>query len=100
MSDVPLGQTGSLEAAPAVGISPFKASWRRFSRNKLAVGGLIVLGLSVLACFGGPLLFPFGPEDADFDYIQAPIDFSSPHLFGTDGLGHDLLLRVLAGGQV
>jgi oligopeptide transport system permease protein len=100
MSDVPLGQAGLLEAAPAVGLSPFKASWRRFSRNKLAVGSMVILILIVLLCFGGPLLFPFGPEDADFDNISAPIHLFSIHPFGTDDFGRDLLLRVLDGGQV
>ncbi len=100
MSDVPVGQTGLLEAAPAVGLSPFMASWRRFSRNKLAVGSLIILAVIIVACYGGPWLFPFGPEDADFDNISAPIDLFSLHPFGTDEFGRDLLLHVLDGGQV
>jgi oligopeptide transport system permease protein len=100
MSDVPAGQAGLLEAAPAVGLSPFKASWRRFSRNRLAVGSMVILILIVLLCFGGPLLFPFGSEDADFDNISAPVNLFSIHLFGTDEFGRDLLLRVLEGGQV
>ena len=99
MSDAAAG-TPSLESAPAVGLSPFKASWRRYSRNKLAFGSMIILLLIVLACFGGPLLFPFGPEDADFENIAAPIDLFSLHPFGTDEFGRDLLLRVLVGGRV
>jgi len=100
MSDVPVGQAGLLEAAPAVGLSPFKASWRRFSRNKLAVGSLIILALIIVACYGGPWLFPYGPEDADFENISAPVNLFSLHPFGTDDFGRDLLLRVLDGGQV
>jgi oligopeptide transport system permease protein len=61
---------------------------------------VVVLVLIILACFVGPFLFPFTGEDADFDYIGAPIDFSSAHLFGTDDFGRDLLVRVLEGGQV
>ena len=100
MSDVPVGQAGLLEAAPAVGLSPFKASWRRFSRNKLAVGSLTILALIIVACYGGPWLFPYGPEDADFENISAPVNLFSLHPFGTDDFGRDLLLRVLDGGQV
>ncbi len=100
MSDVPVGQAGLLEAAPAVGLSPFRASWRRFSRNRLAVGSMAILILIVLLCFAGPLVFPFGPEDADFDNISAPVNLFSIHPFGTDEFGRDLLLRVLDGGQV
>ncbi len=100
MSDVPVGQAELLEAAPAVGLSPFRASWRRFSRNRLAVGSMAILILIVLLCFAGPLVFPFGPEDADFDNISAPVNLFSIHPFGTDEFGRDLLLRVLDGGQV
>lgn len=100
MSDLAANRLDALETATVVGLSPFKASWRRFCRNKLAVGSLVLLLLIVLACFGVPLVVPFGPEDADFDNIAAPIDLLSRHPFGTDEFGRDLLLRVLAGGQV
>jgi oligopeptide transport system permease protein len=100
MTDAVAGAPVALETASAAGLSPFKASWRRYSRNKLAVGSMIILLMIALACFGGPLVFPFGPEDADFDNISAPIDLISIHPFGTDEFGRDLLLRVLVGGQV
>jgi oligopeptide transport system permease protein len=100
MSDAVASNPAVLETASAVGLSPFKASWRRFSRNTLALGSMVILLLIALACFGGPLLFPYGPEDADFDNISAPIDLFSIHPFGTDGFGRDLLLRVLEGGQI
>ena len=83
-----------------VGLSPFRASLRRFSQNHLAVVSCVVLLLIVLACYVGPELFPFTEEDADFDNISAPIDFFSLHPFGTDDLGRDLLIRVLDGGRV
>jgi oligopeptide transport system permease protein len=95
MSDV-----AATEPAPTVGLSPFKASWRRYSRNTLALGSMIILLLIALACFGGPLLFPYGTEDADFENISTPINLFSMHPFGTDEFGRDLLLRVLVGGQV
>ena len=100
MSDVAAGAPVPLETANAAGLSPFEASWRRYSRNKLAVGSMLVLLLIALACFCGPLLFPYTSEDADFDNIAAPIDLFSIHPFGTDEFGRDLLLRVLEGGQV
>jgi oligopeptide transport system permease protein len=100
MSDVAAGTAPPVEAAAGKGLSPFKASWRRFSRNKLAVGSMVILVLIGLACYGAPWFFPFGPEDADFENISAPIDLFSLHPFGTDEFGRDLLLRVLDGGQV
>ncbi len=84
----------------AAGLSPARASWRRFSRNRLALGSLVILALIVIVCFFGPLVVPYGVNDADFDNVQAPVDLFSRHPFGTDEFGRDLLLRVLVGGQV
>ncbi|UPH72629.1 ABC transporter permease subunit [Abyssibius alkaniclasticus] len=73
---------------------------RRFRQNRLAMAGLVVLGLIVLACFLGPYAFPFTGEDADFTAIALPVDLLSAHPFGTDNFGRDLLVRTLEGGQV
>ncbi len=100
MSDVAARPDRPLEAAIAAGQSPFMASWRRFSRNKLAVGSMVILALIAIACFVGPLFYPYAPDEADFDNISAPMDLMSAHPFGTDELGRDLLLLVLDGGQV
>jgi len=105
MSELSLGNIGGTnpeprQSQPAVGQSPLARSWRRYRRNRLALGSLATLGLIVVACFLGPLLFPYTQDDADFDNIAAPIDLFSLHPFGTDEFGRDLLLRVLLGGQV
>ena len=81
-------------------LSTFQLQLRRFARNRLAMVSLVVLALIVLGCFAGPLAFPFTGEDADFDFIAAPIDLFSAHPFGTDDFGRDLLVRVMEGGQV
>jgi oligopeptide transport system permease protein len=85
---------------PRVGVSPFRASLGRFAGNHLAVVSSFILLLMAAACFLGPFLFPFSADDADFDNLSAPIDLLSPHVFGTDDLGRDLLLRVLDSGRV
>ena len=100
MSDVAASAGQPLETAASIGQSPLKASWRRFSRNKLAVISMIILGLITVACFAGPLLIPYSPEDFDYENTSAPIDLFSAHPFGTDDFGRDLLLLVLDGGQV
>ena len=81
-------------------LSTFQMQLRRFAGNRLAMVSVLVLALIVLGCFAGPLAFPFTGEDADFDYIAAPVDLGSPHPFGTDDFGRDLLVRVMEGGQV
>lgn len=80
--------------------SPARAALRRFLRNRMALACTVLLAAIVLFCFAGPFCFPFSGEDADFDYISSPIDFGSPHLFGTDDFGRDLLVRVMEGGRV
>ncbi len=72
----------------------------RFRQNRLAMTSLVILTLIVLACFFGPLFFPFTGEDANFDAINQGVDFTSIHLFGTDDFGRDLLVRTLEGGRV
>lgn len=84
----------------AKSLSTFQLQMRRFGRNRMAMVSVGLLLLIALACFLGPFAFPFTGEDADFDFIGAPVDFASPHLFGTDDFGRDLLVRVLEGGRV
>ncbi len=80
-------------------LSTFQLQVRRFGANRLAMVSLALVLIAV-ACFVGPFAFPFTGEDADFDFISAPVDFGSPHWFGTDDFGRDLLVRVLEGGRV
>jgi oligopeptide transport system permease protein len=98
MTDI--AQPAVLSPAPAKGMSPFRASLYRFTRNRLAVISLVILAGIILACFVAPLFMPYTAEDADFENLSAPMDFFSLHPFGTDDLGRDLLIRVLDGGQV
>ncbi|HQY43197.1 MAG TPA: ABC transporter permease subunit [Paracoccaceae bacterium] len=88
------------DAAAPRPLSTFRLQLRRFAANRLAMLSVWILAAIILICFVGPYAFPFTGEDADFDYISAPIDLSSPHLFGTDDFGRDLLVRVLEGGRV
>jgi len=99
MSDPALA---AMTAAPVArkGRSQLREAMRRFRRNHLAVVSLVILAVIVLACFAGPFLLPFGPDDADFDRISMPPDVASGHFFGTDELGRDLLARTLTGGRI
>jgi oligopeptide transport system permease protein len=104
MSDLtvppPLGLPGEPAEGIPVGLSPFRASLRRFSKNHLAVVSIVVLTLIVIGCVFGPMLYPEDTELGDFDNISAPMDLLSIHPFGTDEQGRDLLYRVLTGGRL
>jgi peptide/nickel transport system permease protein len=70
---------------------------RRFVGRPLAVGGLAVVVLFVLAAILAPILAPGGPAKSDFDAVlSAP---SGAHLFGTDDLGRDVFARVVYGAR-
>lgn len=72
----------------------------RFSRNKMAVLSLWVLGLIVAFVVIAPLVSPFSYDDTDWDMISIPPDWASGHFFGTDMTGRDLLVRVAEGGRI
>ena len=71
--------------------------WRRFRRHPGAMVGAVVLTILILAVLMAGLS-PYDPEKSDIkNRFQPP---SWDHLFGTDGLGRDVLVRILYGGRV
>jgi peptide/nickel transport system permease protein len=79
-------------------LSPGRLAWRRFRRHKLAMLSAVVLILLAIVVFFPHILTDFGPlERTDADQYAGP---SATHLLGTDNLRHDLLSRVLYGGQI
>jgi len=74
-------------------------AWRRFTANKLAVIGLvIILGLVFLAIFA-PLLAPHSPYIGDL--AKARLLSPGPgHWLGTDDQGRDILSRLIYGSRL
>ncbi|MCT7668066.1 nickel transporter permease [Shinella kummerowiae] len=74
-------------------------AWRRFTANRLAVIGLvIILGLVVLAAFA-PLLAPHSPYIGDL--AKARLLSPGPgHWLGTDDQGRDILSRLIYGSRL
>ncbi|RUW62799.1 nickel transporter permease [Mesorhizobium sp. M7A.F.Ca.US.008.03.1.1] len=73
-------------------------AWRRFSANRLAfLGLLIIIALLVIAALAG-VLAPYSPTFGDLKNARllAP---SAEHWFGTDDLGRDILSRILYGSR-
>ncbi|HBU82291.1 MAG TPA: ABC transporter permease [Paenibacillus sp.] len=78
--------------------SLWKLSMRRLLKNKLAVGGLIVVLLMFVACFIGPLFSPYTDNKINMAAMkQGP---GIHHWLGTDALGRDVLTRVLMAGRI
>ena len=73
---------------------------RRLMRNRAAVVASVILISMTLAVIVGPWLVPFDYDFTDWGNIAVPPDLASGHLFGTDSLGRDLLMRTLYGGRI
>src|SRR5690348_146282 len=94
--------------AAAIRVQPVPASsirqrslWQdavdRFTRNRLAMIGAVVIGVLLFIAAFGPLLTPYDNLRQDWDAMAAPP--SPAHWMGTDDLGRDLLSRILAGAR-
>ncbi|SDB47548.1 ABC transporter permease [Belnapia rosea] len=77
--------------------SPGRRALRRFLRHRLAVFGLVVVALFLLAAILAPWIAPADPLQTSWTAIRKPP--SLEHLFGTDENGRDVLSRVLYGAR-
>lgn len=73
-------------------------AWRQFRRHKLAMLGLIVFLLMVVATFIGSPLYPQEIDTIDFSVSGGTLSLQHP--FGADDLGRDILGRILWGGRI
>lgn len=87
--------------------SPLQLFWRRFRRDRVAMGALIfIVALILVAVFAGPITKLFGAPEPNLQQTEALDDFGLPagpsaeHLFGVDPIGRDVFSRVLYGAQV
>ena len=88
-----------VDLAPA-GRSPWRDARVRFLRNRAAVASVVVLTLITLACVFGPMLLPNAFDSVDWNLMSNAPTRAGWHLFGTDELGRDLLVRTLIGGRI
>ena len=72
-------------------------AWNRFRRNKLAMFGLIVVGIIVLLAIAGPILSSYTYEEFTANKNAMP---SAQHLFGTDKFGRDIFTRIMYGARI
>ena len=95
------------------GSSLWRDAWRRLLKNKLAVFGMIVVVVIVLASVIGPTViqratgyaYDVIPKESRLNKSFAPFrspegGFSWTHPMGTDNAGRDIFARVLSGGQI
>jgi peptide/nickel transport system permease protein len=78
--------------------SEWRRIWGRLSRNPMAMGGLVLVLGWVLVALLAPWIAPYDPIEQNVMNRLAPP--SPEHWLGVDGLGRDILSRVIYGGRV
>jgi len=85
-------------------------AWRRLSRNRAAVAGIVVIVFFVLVAIFAPLIAPINPTIQTSNnslrlpswvHIADPRRTGSPsNILGTDAIGRDLLSQLIYGARV
>lgn len=87
------------------GRSLWQDAFHRFTRNKMAMAGLVVLSLIFLFAISGPFIAAWSYDDIDWAVMGNAATMGQPsietgHYFGTDDLGRDLFARTVQGSQI
>lgn len=94
------GDVGSSPEGSRLGLGGWSDTVAAFSRNRLAVFGLVVVFVLCLVALTAPLLAPYDPVqpgDLATEWQVAP---SAAHLLGTDQAARDVLSRLLYGARI
>lgn len=83
------------DARPASQIS---RAWGRYRANRVALVGLAICILMIVAAVFAPQVAPYGYDETDYAAALKPAG-SPGHLLGTDQLGRDILSRLIFGLQ-
>lgn len=95
-------------AAPAMaadqGKSLFKRNLENFTENRLALASAVLVLIFVLMAIFAPWIAPHDPNETDlFRRLQAPAWVPGGewgYLLGCDGLGRDILSRIIYGSRI
>jgi oligopeptide transport system permease protein len=91
-------QQSEAEKISKPSLSYWKDVTVRFRKNKLAIFGIILLGLLIFMAIFGPYMTPYDYATNDLsNKNQSP---SSEHWFGTDDLGRDVFARTWEGARI
>lgn len=78
-------------------VSFWKEVFIRFSHNKMAIAGLVILAIIILMAITVPMFSQYKYSDQLGVYNSPP---SAQFWFGTDDLGRDIFVRIWAGARI
>jgi peptide/nickel transport system permease protein len=72
--------------------------WQRFRKHRLAMIGMIILGVLIILAIGAPIFAPDDPNQTNIRfYRKGP---SAAHILGNDSSGRDVWSRLLRAGRI
>ncbi len=72
--------------------------WSIFRRHRLAMVGMVVMGVLIAVAVAAPLLAPYDPNKISLSaFREGP---SLAHLLGTDAQGRDVLSRIIFASRI
>jgi peptide/nickel transport system permease protein len=74
-------------------------AWQRIRRNRLAMAGLIIVGILLVVAALAPLIAPHDPLTQDLTRRLLPPG-TPGNLLGTDDFGRDILSRIIYGARI
>ena len=89
---------GTIDVGRAVDGPVGRRLLRRLVRDSTARVGLVIVAVCLALAVAGPALAPNDPLAVTTERLRRP--GASGHLLGTDGLGRDLLSRILHGARL
>ncbi|SFR88917.1 peptide/nickel transport system permease protein [Agromyces sp. CF514] len=90
------GRPARAGRTPTTAVKAQRLPRRRFG-SRTFIAALAVLAIMTLAAIFAPLIAPYPPDAIDFTAVNAGP--SAAHWLGTDGLGRDLLSRLIYGAR-
>ncbi len=79
--------------------SELSQAWRRFSANRMALVGVVIVGILVIMAVFARFIAPYDPIEDIFRGMRG-VGPSLAHPMGYDHLGRDLFSRVIYGSRV
>src|SRR5258706_12587871 len=93
-----ISAVGALEGPAMSAVDTGRLSaWGQFRRNRLAVAGLAIVALLLVAALGAPWLAPADP--AEQSLVEKRAKPGGKFLLGADEVGRDILSRVIYGSR-